>query len=147
MGMELGKIESVKARIEIGRPYFAQMLDGLRYLHEKKIFHRDLKPDNVLVKEGVKIADFGLSRTVVKGESEVSSDKGTSGYFSPEFAIVQYEGVFKGDWEKVDVWAAGLTMLGSVLNKKDTPFSGKEIKMKDGSKKIVTPFEILKKVY
>jgi len=37
---------------------------AVNYLHESNVIHRDLKPDNVLVKEdlSVKICDFGLSR-------------------------------------------------------------------------------------
>lgn len=45
--------------------YFKQILEGLLYLHENSIDHRDLKPQNILVFDGgktLKIADFGLAR-------------------------------------------------------------------------------------
>ncbi len=41
---------------------FYQLMSGYRVLWESKIVHQDLKPGNVLLKNGVlKIADFGLS--------------------------------------------------------------------------------------
>lgn len=41
-----------------------QILDGVAYMHKKKVFHRDLKPQNILISNQgeIKIADFGLGR-------------------------------------------------------------------------------------
>jgi serine/threonine protein kinase len=43
-----------------------QILEGVQYMHKKKVFHRDLKPQNVLINQigAVKIADFGLGRII-----------------------------------------------------------------------------------
>ncbi len=46
---------------------FKQILDAVKYLHDKKICHRDIKPSNIMVLKGeekIKLADFNVSRKV-----------------------------------------------------------------------------------
>lgn len=45
------------------RAYFQQLVDGIDYCHRRGVYHRDLKPDNLLIdRSGIlKITDFGVS--------------------------------------------------------------------------------------
>ena len=92
---------------------FKQIIEGLRYIHKKKIVHRDIKLDNILIdlSNTVKICDFGVSKKISKGDI-MYDHCGTPAYIAPEiFKNRGYEGY------SCDIWSAGVTlyyMLGGV---------------------------------
>ncbi|XP_010582679.1 PREDICTED: serine/threonine-protein kinase Nek10 [Haliaeetus leucocephalus] len=82
---------------------FIQLCLALRYLHkEKRIVHRDLTPNNVMLgdKDKVTITDFGLAKQKQEN-SKLASVVGTILYSCPEVVKSEPYG------EKADVWAAG----------------------------------------
>ncbi|KAM8733907.1 serine/threonine-protein kinase Nek10 isoform 1-T1 [Acanthopagrus schlegelii] len=82
---------------------FIQMCLALRYLHkEKRIVHRDLSPNNIMLgeKDKVTITDFGLAKQKQEN-SKLTSVVGTILYSCPEVVKNEPYG------EKADVWALG----------------------------------------
>ena len=86
--LELAENGSLAANLKPGRfgpcpeslaaVYVAQMLDGLAYLHERGVVHRDIKGANVLTTKAgvVKLADFGVAERLKAGASAARARAG-----------------------------------------------------------------------
>ncbi|KAG5004281.1 hypothetical protein JHK84_028549 [Glycine max] len=86
--------------------------DGLLYLHEcchRRIIHRDIKAENILLTENFEpqICDFGLAKWLPEQwtHHNVSKFEGTFGYFAPEYFM---HGIVD---EKTDVFSFGVLLL------------------------------------
>jgi len=91
------------------RRIFKQLLDGLKYLHDRNIVHRDIKPENILLTDrnlGVKLADFGLAK-IIGEDSFTTSLCGTPSYVAPEIL----ESTPNREYDRaVDIWSLGVVL-------------------------------------
>lgn len=145
LAMELLEGESLEKTIESAgrlRPgralgILAQIADGMARAHELGVVHRDLKPDNVIVRrvdgrEHVTVVDFGLSK--LEGSAAVTAEGdvvGTPDYMAPELWMG------RGVDERVDVYAFGV-MAYELLSGK-LPFGGETLLEKLNAHLMQTP--------
>nr|AGE95831.1 mrk1-like ser/thr protein kinase [Encephalitozoon cuniculi] len=85
------------------RSVYRQILEGLRYLHEKNICHRDMKPSNILIDTNglVKICDLGSAKVIKSGERNITYICSRF-YRAPENLLDYKEYDFK-----IDIWSVG----------------------------------------
>ncbi|AQK63632.1 Mitogen-activated protein kinase kinase kinase 1 [Zea mays] len=87
--------------------YTRQILNGLVYLHERNVVHRDIKCANILVHANgsVKLADFGLAKEMSK-INMLRSCKGSVYWMAPE--VINPKKMYG---PSADIWSLGCTVL------------------------------------
>ena len=92
---------------------FLQSISGLVYIHSKKIIHRDIKPDNLLLDNNMKlkISDFGISKTFEKKDLNNSNTVlGIQNLYSAPETHPDTPNTFSKYYnEKVDIYSLGKT--------------------------------------
>lgn len=93
--------------------YFSSITSALIHLKRQNIYHRDIKPKNILLDEndGIKISDLGSSKYVFPDCPNTSdSIIGTQGYMAPEIEQSRLEKKER-KWESSDIWSLGITIV------------------------------------
>ncbi|KAJ3216663.1 Suppressor of Sensor Kinase (SLN1) [Dinochytrium kinnereticum] len=85
---------------EVCRGWVRQVLEGLKFLHKHDVVHRDLKPGNLMIKNGlIKIGDFGMF--------------GSPSYMAPEIVTAATE---QGKRGGQDIWSLGCCLYEMILS-------------------------------
>lgn len=91
------------------------MLSALEAIHAKGIFHRDIAPDNIIVRPNGKpvLIDFGAARQLVRGTSQTLGAIVKHGYSPPEQYTVDTR--LQGAWS--DIYALSATFFHAIVGK------------------------------
>ncbi|XP_054145292.1 serine/threonine-protein kinase PAK 3-like, partial [Melozone crissalis] len=112
--MDGGTLQDVVRQIRMAQGEMAavsrECLQGLDFLHSKRVIHRDLKSSNILLGTdgSVRLADFGLCAQLSPKQDQCSSMVGTAHWMAPEVVTRSPYG------PKVDIWAFRIVTIEMV---------------------------------
>ncbi|KAK3313051.1 kinase-like domain-containing protein [Apodospora peruviana] len=92
---------------QVGKSFVYQLLRGIAFCHEKRILHRDLKPQNLLINKNgqLKLADFGLARAFGIPVNTFSNEVVTLWYRAPDVLLGS-----RTYSTSIDIWSVGVIM-------------------------------------
>lgn len=121
-------MDMLRARKRFTEPevrYFGiQILGAVKYMHSRRVIHRDLKLGNLFLDEDmcIKVGDFGLAALLVDDDDRKKTFCGTPNYIAPEVLF----GSGEGHSYEVDLWGIGVIFYAMLVGK--PPFQSKDVK-------------------
>lgn len=123
-------MELLKTRKRLSEPevrlFMVQIVGAIKYLHQRRVIHRDLKLGNIFFDPNMnlKIGDFGLASVLENFDSRKFTICGTPNYIAPEVLGGKNNG---GHSFEVDIWAIGIMMYALLIGK--PPFQAKDVQI------------------
>lgn len=120
-------MELLKTRKRISEPearfFMVQIIGAVKYLHLRRVIHRDLKLGNIFFDPdmNLKIGDFGLALALPTATARKYTICGTPNYIAPEVL----GGKNTGHSFEVDIWAIGIMLYALLVGK--PPFQAKDV--------------------
>ncbi len=133
-GPTVADLISAKGKIEIEEAVsiICKVLETLEAAHKKGIFHRDIKPTNIMLKDGkyVRVIDFGIAKAQSDTNlTAVGTAFGTPAYMAPE----QFSASPDANAALYDVYATGVTfyymLCGKLPFEGDNPYAIRDLKI------------------
>jgi hypothetical protein len=106
--------------------FMRHLAAGLQNLREHNVVHRDLKPENLLLSGSVesgftlKIADFGMARTLESAQQLANTMCGSPAFMAPEVFLMRQRGE-PGYDDKADLWSVGCILYFMLTKNMVTP--------------------------
>jgi serine/threonine protein kinase/predicted amidophosphoribosyltransferase len=113
-----GALDKIKKPVDCAKAAWLifNVCEGLKYAHARNVIHRDLKPQNILLKNGIpKISDWGLSKVVTESTSSTTTS------FTPFYAAPEQVSNKQKD-KRTDIWQVGVILYEMVTGV--LPFTG-----------------------
>lgn len=114
-GEENGLIKSqllpLSFKHTMAKAIFKQIFAGIKYIHSKRIAHRDIKIENILFNskdKKIKIIDYSISTILSNGETEINEPGGSMHYQAPELFSYDTKGYYEPF--KADIWSIGICL-------------------------------------
>lgn len=103
--------------------YTYQLIVALKYLHQNRVIHRDLKLGNLFLGEKleIKLGDFGLATRLEFDGEKKRTICGTPNYIAPEILDGKC-----GHCYEVDIWSLGVIVYTLIIGK--PPFETPDVK-------------------
>lgn len=122
-GPTVADLINAKGKIEIEEAVsiICKVLETLEAAHHKGIFHRDIKPTNIMLKDGkyVRVIDFGIAKAQTDSNLTAAGTAfGTPAYMAPE----QFSAMPDSNSALFDIYAVGVTFYYMLCGK--LPFEG-----------------------
>lgn len=122
--MEMLKTRKLVLEPEV-RLFMVQIIGAIKYLHLRRVIHRDLKLGNIFFDPdmNLKVGDFGLAAVLPLREGRKYTICGTPNYIAPEVL----GGKQTGHLYEVDTWAIGVMMFALLFGK--PPFQLRDVQV------------------